>query len=105
MRYSKRCYLPQASTEREDSDMRRFLLSVIIAYCGCSLVALAEDWPQWRGPERNGVSNEKGLLQQWPAEGPRLLWEQHDLGTGYSTPAIADGRIFLISNKGLDDEF
>jgi outer membrane protein assembly factor BamB len=85
--------------------MRRLLLSLVLTCSGFTLFASAEDWPQWRGPERNGISSEKGLLQQWPAEGPRLVWEQHDLGTGYSTPAIADGRVFLISNKGLDDEF
>lgn len=85
--------------------MRRLLLSVLLAYTGLTLIAAADDWPQWRGPERNGISKEKDLLQQWPADGPRLIWEQHDLGTGYSTPAISHGRIFLISNKGLDDEF
>jgi outer membrane protein assembly factor BamB len=65
----------------------------------------AADWPQWRGPIRNGISEEKGLLQEWPAEGPKLLWQKKELGDGYSTPAIAGGRIFLINNQGLDDEY
>jgi outer membrane protein assembly factor BamB len=67
--------------------------------------AIAEDWPQWRGPHRNGVSQEKGLLQEWPEAGPKLLWQKTGLGDGYSTPSIKDGRIFLINNKGLEDEY
>jgi outer membrane protein assembly factor BamB len=65
---------------------------------------MAADWPQWRGPQRNGVSSETGLLKQWPAEGPRLVWQVKDLGDGYSTPAIVGNRIYVMSNKG-DEEF
>lgn len=85
--------------------MRPFLLSLLLALSALTLAAPAEDWAQWRGPNRDGICKEQGLLQEWPKDGPRLIWEQHDLGTGYSTPAIANGRIFLVSNKGLDDEF
>jgi len=70
----------------------------------CSL-ASAADWPQWRGPERNGVSKETGLLQEWPAGGPKLLWQVKDIGDGYSTPAVVGDRLYLISNKGMDNEF
>src|SRR5215216_289768 len=66
---------------------------------------LAANWPQWRGPSRDGISKETGLLQEWPAEGPKLLWQKDGLGDGYSTPSIVGDRIFLINNKGLDDEF
>ena len=52
-----------------------------------------DDWPQWRGPSRDGVSQETGLLKEWPAEGPRLLWQAMDLGTGYSTPAVVGDRL------------
>ena len=38
------------------------------------LALFADDWPQWRGPDRTGVSQEKGLLKKWPAKGPKLLW-------------------------------
>ena len=44
---------------------------------------LTSDWPQWRGPERNGISKETGLLKQWPAGGPKLLWQVNDIGDGY----------------------
>src|SRR5262249_49728791 len=66
--------------------------------------ALAADWPQWRGPERTGISKETGLLQEWPREGPALRWKATDLGTGYSTPAIAGGRVYLQTTRG-DEEF
>jgi outer membrane protein assembly factor BamB len=54
-----------------------------------SLIVAAADWPQWRGPNRDGISKETGLLQKWPEEGPRLLWQSKDLGQGYGTWAKA----------------
>lgn len=51
-----------------------------------ALSAAASDWPQWGGPHRNGVSQETGLLKEWPKEGPKLRWRVTDLGSGYSTP-------------------
>jgi outer membrane protein assembly factor BamB len=67
--------------------------------------ARAADWPQWRGPERTGISQETGLLKQWPAEGPKLVWQIKDLGDGYSTPAVAGDRIYVISNAGIENEY
>ncbi len=64
----------------------------------------AADWPQWRGPERTGVSSETGLLAAWPASGPPLLWRVADLGAGYSTPAVAGDRLFVQVNRGTADE-
>ncbi len=64
----------------------------------------AADWPQWRGPARTAVSSETGLLSSWPAEGPRLVWRVADLGAGYSTPAVAGDRLFVLVNPGVDDE-
>jgi outer membrane protein assembly factor BamB len=69
----------------------------------CAL--LSANWPQWRGPERDGISKETGLMQEWPADGPKLLWQKDGLGDGYSTPAIVGDRIYLVSNEGLDNEF
>ena len=65
----------------------------------------SSDWPQWRGPQRTGVSSETGLLRQWPAAGPKLLWQVNDIGDGYSTPAVVGNRIYLMSNRGMDNEF
>jgi outer membrane protein assembly factor BamB len=69
------------------------------------LSLLAFDWPQWRGPVRDGVSKETGLLQEWPKEGPKLLWQVKDLGGGYSTPAVVGERIYVMGNEGTENEF
>jgi outer membrane protein assembly factor BamB len=76
----------------------------VVAF-GFVALALAADWPQWRGPKRDGASPETGLLKQWPAEGPRLVWRIDDIGQGFGTPAVVGERIYLISNTGLDNEF
>lgn len=52
------------------------------------------DWPQWRGPNRDGISVETGLLREWPENGPAVLWQVDSVGVGYSSLAIKDGRIF-----------
>ena len=73
---------------------------VVMATVGSSLAA---DWPQWRGPNRDGKSADTGLLQEWPKDGPPLAWKIKGLGGGYSAPAIAAGRIFGMSNRGSDE--
>jgi outer membrane protein assembly factor BamB len=65
-------------------------------------VASAADWPQWRGPERNGISQETGLLKEWPKDGPPLVWHVKDIGYGYSTPAVAGERLYLLTNPRMD---
>lgn len=70
-----------------------------------SLTSRAGDWPQWRGPKRNGVSAETGLLKEWPKEGPKLLWKITDAGSGYAAPAIAGDRVFFLGNEDLTNEF
>src|SRR5215469_13099430 len=65
--------------------------------------AFADDWPQWQGVDRNAISKEHGLLKEWPKDGPPLAWKIKGLGGGYSTPSVAVGRIFGMSNRG-DDE-
>ncbi|MCI0498304.1 MAG: PQQ-binding-like beta-propeller repeat protein [Planctomycetales bacterium] len=59
-------------------------------------------WPQWQGPNRDNISRETGLLKQWPEQGPKPLWTAEGLGEGYSSPAIADGRIYLTGMVGND---
>jgi outer membrane protein assembly factor BamB len=51
------------------------------------------DWPQWRGPARDGLSPEKGLTKEWPSAGPAVVWQTDNVGVGYSSLAIKDGRI------------
>ncbi len=63
-------------------------------------VAVADEWTQWRGPGRTGVSREVGMLKSWPEGGPKLLWSAKDLGEGHSAPSVAKGRIFGMGVKG-----
>jgi outer membrane protein assembly factor BamB len=60
----------------------------------------AGDWPQWLGPTRAGVSSEVGLLKQWPAQGPPLVWSVSGLGTGYGSIAVKGDRIFVQGSNG-----
>jgi outer membrane protein assembly factor BamB len=78
--------------------------------CAAVLVALtsltaeqttpASDWPQWRGPDRTGVSMETGLAQQWPSGGPPVVWTAPGLGAGYGAVAIKGTRIFVQGLRG-----
>jgi outer membrane protein assembly factor BamB len=58
------------------------------------------DWPQWRGPDRNGVSRETGLLQEWPSGGPAVAWSANGLGAGYGTVAVKGTRVFVQGLRG-----
>jgi hypothetical protein len=99
----------------EGGEMASLLLSIVAALFLCfSAGAVTKpvhtststsDWPQWRGPERNGISKETGLLKQWPAGGPKLLWQLNDIGDGYSGPSVVGTRLYLMSNRGMDNEF
>ena len=82
-----------------------FGLIVVALTSSAHLTVSAADWPQWRGPDRSGTSKETGLLKQWPAGGPKLVWQVNDLGDGYSTPAIVGNRIYVMSNEGMENEF
>jgi outer membrane protein assembly factor BamB len=66
--------------------------------------AQGADWPQWRGPNRDGVCSETGLLKSWPAEGPKLLWEITGLGPGYSSVAIVDDSLYTMGDITLGSE-
>jgi outer membrane protein assembly factor BamB len=79
------------------------LLAAVAAACAFS-PARGADWPQWRGPARDGISTETGLLKTWPAGGPRLVWRAGDLGGGYSGISVAAGRIYTMGD-GADSSF
>ena len=64
----------------------------------------ANDWPQWRGPNHDGVSTETGLLKQWPSGGPPLAWKTTGLGAGFASVTVADGKIFTMG-EGPDSSF
>ncbi len=78
------------------------VLAAVSLACGTALIS-AEDWPQWQGPDRNAMSRETGLLQEWPAAGPPLVWKAEGLGGGDGTPSVAGGRIFGMSHRGADE--
>ena len=59
-----------------------------------------DDWPQWRGPKRDGVSTERGLLKEWPAGGPKLAWKAVGAGEGYSSFATSNGRLYTLGARG-----
>ena len=61
--------------------------------------AAADDWPQWRGPNRDGVSAETGLADKWPASGPPLLWRIEGLGEGYGSVSSADGVLYVHGTR------
>jgi outer membrane protein assembly factor BamB len=63
----------------------------------------AGDWPQWRGPHRDAICTETGLLKEWPKDGPPLLWKHTGLGGGYSTPSFAGGKIYGMSYRDNDE--
>src|SRR5207237_9526411 len=57
--------------------------------------AVADDWPQWMGPNRDGVWPETGILERLPPDGPKVLWRTK-VGGGYSGPAMAGGKVYLL---------
>jgi outer membrane protein assembly factor BamB len=60
---------------------------------------LGLDWPQWRGPDRTAVSKETGLLKTWPQGGPKRVWLFENAGSGYSGPAIVNGKLFTLGTR------
>ena len=83
------------------SPSRKAVPTIILVLLPVALT-LAADWPQFRGPQRDGVSAETGLLAKWPDDGPRELWSTK-LGGGYSGIAAVDGRLFTMFADGSDE--
>jgi outer membrane protein assembly factor BamB len=70
------------------------LLTSLLAESSAQVPSKPGEWPQWRGPNRDGISLDTGLLKEWPADGPPVVWQVDSVGVGYSSLAIKDGRIF-----------
>jgi len=83
-------------------NVARLLVSVVAA--GAVSAALAADWPQFRGPERTGLSKETGLLKSWATSGPKLAWKATGLGEGHTTISVAKGKIFGMGLVGEDEK-
>lgn len=85
------------------------IFPILLSISLLTTFAAAGDWPNFRGADRTAVSKETGLLQSWPANGPPLVWETPGLGRGYSSLAVAAGRIYTmgdgIAGVGNKDEY
>ena len=75
-------------------------LTLLLAGLSAVACAVAADWPQYYGPNRNATSAEKGILRTWPKEGPKVLWTV-PVGVGFGAPAISAGKVYLLDR---DDE-
>lgn len=78
--------------------VRTLVAALLLGVCLNSV--RADDWPQWLGPKRDGVWRETGIIEKFPAQGPKVLW-RYPIGEGYSGPAVAAGRVF-ITDRVLD---
>lgn len=81
----------------------RTLLLAVVVTCSMAYQAMAQgngNWPQWRGPNRDGISKETGLLKQWPAEGPPLVWKATGAGRGYSSFSVSNGKLYTMGLRG-----
>jgi len=79
---------------------RQHMIALLLAF---SVLATAADWPQWRGIHRDGSSPETGLLNTWPAGGPRLVWKAQGLGEGYSSFAVVGNRLYTQGQTGEEE--
>jgi outer membrane protein assembly factor BamB len=80
------------------------LAAVVLSLAPQALAQTDANWPQWRGPNRDGISKETGLLKQWPTGGPPLVWKATGAGRGYSSFSIANGKLYTMGLRG-DREF
>lgn len=78
------------------------VISTVVAVTMAAAASAAE-WPQWRGPKRDGLCTETGLPKQWPEGGPRELWKLTGIGTGYSAVAIARNRFYTMGDRRTPD--
>jgi outer membrane protein assembly factor BamB len=82
--------------------MDKVFMTVLISIL--SVCAVAQDVAQWRGPNRNGIYNESGLLKKWPDSGPQLLWHYDELGEGHASASVTSSGIYttgMLNNKGF----
>jgi len=84
--------------------MTRRVTYLLLALCLCLPTLLsAADWPQWRGPNMDGISPEKGINKDWTAKIPAMLWQMPMSDNGFAGPSVADGKVFIIDHVGAKD--
>jgi len=75
------------------------LCAAVIAADSGKMIATAEpDWSQWRGPRRDAISSETGLLDAWPADGPKLLWKVSGMGRGWCSPIVVGEMLYICGD-------
>ena len=77
--------------------MPRLFLAVSLTLA-FALTLQAADWPQFRGPKRDGVATEKGLLKEWPEKGPPVAWKSVGVGVGFSSVAVVGDKVFTMGD-------
>ncbi len=82
--------------------MKAHFLPLAVALLSSPMLQ-AEDWPNWRGANRDGISNERGLLQEWPAGGPSKIWSSHEAGLGYSGFSVSQGGLYTLGAFGKEE--
>ena len=89
-------------SQRVDKSSVRALLvatSLCVAAGGFYNAAGATDWPNYRGPDHNGITKETDWKSDWGDSGPKVLWKK-SIGMGFSSMAVADGRVYTMGNQG-----
>ena len=76
-------------------------MRLVLAWFAFSSLGQAEDWPQWLGANRDAEWREEGIIARFPKGGPKLRWESK-LGAGYSGPAVAQGRVFVMDRLAAE---
>ncbi len=81
--------------------MRRRFLMLTLAICtsGLAVAPAYSDWPTFRGEDRDAIAKDKNLLDKWPKEGPKLIYDAAGAGRGYASPVIADGKMYTLGDS------
>ncbi|MED5454097.1 MAG: PQQ-binding-like beta-propeller repeat protein [Verrucomicrobiota bacterium] len=77
-----------------------FTFTLVATYAD---LGLAIDWPNWRGPNHDGISEESGWYKKWPSSGPNKLWKA-SVGTGFAAVSVSNGRVFTMGNRSNRDQ-
>jgi len=82
--------------------MKKYLALTVMLVLMTSYI-MAADWPQYLGPDRNGIATETGLKRSWPEDGPKVLWT-FPLGEGFAGPAVSDGKVYVLDRVGSEQD-
>ncbi len=95
--------LAMTSSKYERMYRTSITTAFIVTFLVVSGAAWATDWPQFRGPNADGISREKGINRSWQENPPEMLWKVSLTDEGYSGPSVAFGKVFIVDHKGITD--